>query len=133
MIKLEDVSDKEKLKELEVAANQGQVDEKTIFDIYKQIPFNLNTLINAKNTYQTLDDTDARSLIYQKYLLSENTESKIEYLFILKEIFDKGKLQNVFSQILSDNLKEIGMENIPDSYKEIALKNILTEKITVEK
>jgi len=88
----------------------------------------LNTLINAKNTYQTLDDTDARSLIYQKYLLSENTESKIEYLFILKEIFDKGKLQNVFSQILSDNLKEIGMENIPDSYKEIALKNILTEE-----
>ena len=128
LIKLEDISDKEKLKELEVAANQGQVDEKTIFDIYKQIPFNLNTLINAKNTYQTLDDTDARSLIYQKYLLSENTESKIEYLFILKEIFDKGKLQNVFSQILSDNLKEIGMENIPDSYKEIALKNILTEE-----
>ena len=128
LIKLEDISDKEKLKELEVAANQGQVDEKTIFDIYKQIPFNLNTLINAKNTYQTLDDTDARSLIYQKYLLSENTESKIEYLFILKEIFDKSKLQNVFSQILSDNLKEIGMENIPDSYKEIALKNILTEE-----
>ena len=128
LIKLEDISDKEKLKELEVAANQGQVDEKTIFDIYKQIPFNLNTLINAKNTYQTLDDTDARSLIYQKYLLSENTESKIEYLFILKEIFDKGKLQNVFSQILSDNLKEIGVENIPDSYKEIALKNILTEE-----
>ena len=128
LIKLEDISDKEKLKELEVAANQGKVDEKTIFDIYKQIPFNLNTLINAKNTYQTLDDTDARSLIYQKYLLSENTESKIEYLFILKEIFDKGKLQNVFSQILSDNLKEIGIENIPDSYKEIALKNILTEE-----
>ena len=128
LIKLEDVSDKEKLKELEAAANQGQVDEKTIFDIYKQIPFNLNTLINAKNTYQTLDDTDARSLIYQKYLLSENTESKIEYLFILKEIFDKAKLQKVFSQTLSDNLKEIGLENIPDSYKEIALKNILTEE-----
>ena len=128
MIKLEDVSDKEKLKELEAAANQGQVDEKTIFDIYKQIPFNLNTLINAKNTYQTLDDTDARSLIYQKYLLSENTESKIEYLFLLKEIFDKAKLQKVFSQTLSDNLKEIGIENIPDSYKEIAQKNILTEE-----
>ena len=128
LIKLEDVSDKKKLKELEAAANQGQIDEKTIFDIYKQIPFNLNTLINAKNTYQTLDDTDARSLIYQKYLLSENAKSKIEYLFILKEIFDKAKLQKVFSQTLSDHLKEIGIENIPDSYKEIALKNILTEE-----
>ena len=128
LIKLEDVSDKEKLKELESAANQGQIDEKKIFDIYKQIPFNLNTLINAKNTYQTLDDTDARSLIYQKYLLSENAKSKIEYLFILKEIFDKAKLQKVFSQTLSDHLKEIGIENIPDSYKEIALKNILTEE-----
>ena len=69
LIILEDVADKEKLKDLELAANKGQVDKNTIFEIYKQIPFNLNTLINAKNIYQTLNESDARSLIYQKYLL----------------------------------------------------------------
>ena len=71
LIKIEDINDKEKLKDLEIAANTGQVEKKIIFDIYKQIPFDLNTLINAKNTYQTLASIDSRSLIYQKYLLSE--------------------------------------------------------------
>ena len=63
---------KKKLKELEIAANSGQIDKKLIFNIYQQIPFNLNNLINAKNIYQTLEETEARSLIYQKYLLSES-------------------------------------------------------------
>ena len=58
-----------KIKELEQAANQDQIDTKIIFDIYKQIPFNLNTLINAKNVYQTLDDTDARSLNLSKIFI----------------------------------------------------------------
>ena len=49
LIKLEDASDKGKLKELEIAANNDQLDKNKIFEIYKQIPFNLNTLINAKN------------------------------------------------------------------------------------
>ena len=93
LIKLENISDKEKIKELELAVHQGQVDEKIIFDIYQQIPFNLNSLINAKNIYQTLDPTDARSLIFQKYLLSETIENKLEYLFILDDLFKKDKLQ----------------------------------------
>ena len=42
LIKLEDASDKEKLKELEIAANNNQLDKNKIFEIYKQIPFNLN-------------------------------------------------------------------------------------------
>ena len=54
LITLEDASDKEKLKDLEKAANNNQLDKNKIFEIYKQIPFNLNTLINAKNNFQTL-------------------------------------------------------------------------------
>ena len=54
LIKIDDISDKNKIKDLELAANTGQINEELIFDIYKQIPFNLNTLINAKNLYQTL-------------------------------------------------------------------------------
>ena len=48
LIKLDDISDKQKIKDLELAAKEGRVDEKLIFDIYKQVPHNLNTLINAK-------------------------------------------------------------------------------------
>ena len=74
LIKLEDISDKERLKELEIAADQGQVDQSTIFTIYQQVPFTLNELINAKNTYQTLDESEVKPLIYQKYLLSEDND-----------------------------------------------------------
>ncbi len=127
LIKLEDYSDKKKIKDLENAANQGQVDNKVIFNIYKQIPFNLNTLINAKNVYQTLDEIEARSLIFQKYLLSEDTTSKIEYLFLLEDLFKKSKLENIFTKKLSDTLKEIGLENIPEEYKTIAESRINKE------
>ena len=89
LIKFDDASDKEKLKELELAANKNQLDKNKIFEIYKQIPFSLNTLINAKTSYQTLNESDARALIYQKYLLSDNSESKIEYLLLLEELFKK--------------------------------------------
>ena len=130
LIKLENLDDKDKIKELEIAANNGQVDEKIIFDIYKQIPFNLNTLINAKNIYQTLEEIDARSLIYQKYLLAEENETKVEYLFLLEDLFNKQELQNVYSKTLSINLKKIGLENIPEKYKEISQNRIAeNEKI----
>ena len=127
LIKLENVSDKEKIKELELAVHQGQVNEKIIFDIYQQIPFNLKSLINAKNIYQTLDPTDARSLIFQKYLLSETIENKLEYLFILYDLFKKDKLQNAYSKVLSKSLKEIGEENIPDNYRDIVNNKIISE------
>ncbi len=128
LIKIEDVSDKKRIVELELAANNGQLDDKIIFNIYKQIPFNLNTLINAKDLYQTLDDTDARSLLYQKFLLSEDNETKVEYLFLLDELFKKNKLQNIFSKKLSDSLKDIGIENIPENYKEVAEARIMSEQ-----
>ena len=120
LIKLEDYSDKKKIKDLENAANQGQVDDIVIFNIYKQIPFNLNTLINAKNVFQTLEEIEARSLIFQKYLLSEDVNSKVEYLFLLEDLFKKSKLENIFTEKLSNSLKEIGLENIPEKYKKIA-------------
>ncbi len=128
LIRLEDATNKEKLKELEIAANEDQLDKKKIFEIYKQIPFNLNTLINAKNNYQTLNESDARALIYQKYLLSEASESKIEYLFLLEELFKKADLINVFSKYLSDKLEDIGIENLPEKYQEIAQSRIVSEE-----
>ncbi len=128
LIKLEDASDKEKLKEFEIAANNNQLDKKKIFEIYKQIPFNLNTLINAKSNYKTLDESDARALIYQKYLLSESNKSKIEYLFLLEELFKKADLINVYSKYLSDKIEEIGIKNLPEDYQETALTRIVSEE-----
>tara|TARA_Y100000768_G_scaffold382172_1_gene362050 strand:- start:195 stop:1928 length:1734 start_codon:yes stop_codon:yes gene_type:complete len=132
LIKFDEASGKEKLKELEIAANNNKLDKKTIFEFYRQIPFNLNNLINAKNSYQTFDETDARALIYQKYLLSENDENKIEYLFILEDLFKKSNLSKVYSKFLSDTIEEIGIENLPERYQETALSRIISDDSLIQ-
>jgi hypothetical protein len=128
LIKLDDDRDKEKLKNLEIAANQNQMDKQKIFEIYSNIIFDLNSLIKAEDIYQTFDGIDARSLIYQKYLLSDNEENKVRLLFLLKDLFKKDDLSNVFTKTLSDKLKEIKLENISDSYKEVVQKNIIIDE-----
>ena len=128
LINFKDVEDEKRLTDLELAANRGQIDEKIIFNIYKQFSFNLNTLVNAKNIYQTLSAQEARALIYQKFLLSEDIKSKLDYLFLLENLFEKDKIKNVYSKFLSDNLIEIGIENIPENYKELAQKKIFKEE-----
>ena len=128
LIKVEDISDKERLKELELAVNKGQINKDIIFKIYQQVPYNLSELINAKDKYQNLQGIEARSLIYQKYLLSEDNESKIEYLFLLEELFKKENLQNIYSKFLSDKIQEIGIENISERYQEIAKSRIIRDE-----
>ena len=128
LIQIENINDKQKLNELELAASQGQIDESIIFNIYKQNKFDLLTLINAKNIYKTLDGIDARSLIFQKYLLSEGYATKVEYLFILDELFKKDKISNIYSSFLSNQLKEIGTENIPKKFLELAEKKMITDE-----
>ncbi len=128
LIKFEDASNKDKLKELEIAANNNQLDKSKIFEIYQQIPFNLNTLVNAKSSYQTLNESDARALIYQKFLLAEANESKINYLFLLEELFKKADLSNIYTKFLSDKIEEIGIENLPKKYQEEAAIRVISEE-----
>ncbi len=128
LIKLDDIENKEKLKELEIAAAEGQFDKQNIFDIYKRIPFELSNLINAENIYQTFDSSDSRALIYQKYLLSDNDENKVKLLFLMKELFKKDNLSNVFTKFLSDRLKEIELSKVPENYKDAVIQNIIDEE-----
>ncbi len=124
LIKLEDINDKKKLKDLEMAANKGQINPEIIFNIYKQVPFTLNNLINAQSVYLTLDETDARALIFQKYLLSEDLEKQLDYLFLLEELFKKGEIQKIYSKFLSDKLKVLDFKNIPKKYQEVVQNRI---------
>ena len=89
LISIDDISDKEKIKNIEIAANKNQVAKNQVFKIYKQIPFELNTLINAQTVYQSLEKIEGRALIYQKYLLSDNNKNKLDLLFLLKDLFKK--------------------------------------------
>ena len=128
LITFDDFEDKKKLKNLEIAANKDQFDKKRIFEIYTKIPFDLNSLMKAEDIYQTLENIDARALIYQKFLLSDNNENKVKLLFILKELFNQDKLSNIFVKFMSDNLQKINLDEIPESYHEAVEKNIISEE-----
>ena len=128
LVQIEDLEDKEKIKNLEIAANNDTYDKSKIFEIYKKIQFDINSLVNADGIYQSLDGIESRALIFQKFLLSDNTENKIKLLFLLKDLFKKDKLSNVFAKFLSDSLKEMDEDEIPESYIKVVQKNIISEE-----
>ena len=127
LIKVGDIEDKERIKNLEIAANENTLNKLKIFEIYRQLPFDLNTLINAEGIYQSMSGIDSRALIYQKFLLSDNVESKINYLFLLKDLFKKDNLSNIYKRFLSDSLKELKKKEIPEAYAEVVEKNIISD------
>ena len=130
LVKIDNVEDKEKIKNLELAANNNTLDKSKIFEIYKRISFDINNLINAEETYRSFDGIESRALIYQKYLLSDNVANKIELLLLLRDLFKKDDLSNVYTEFLSERLKNFSKEEIPDSYREVVTKNIIMiEKI----
>ena len=128
LLKVDDLKNKEKIKNLEIAANNNTFDKTKIFEIYKKIQFDLNSLINADGIYQSLDGIESRALIFQRFLLSDNAENKIKLLFLLKDLFKKDNLSNVYSRFLSDRLEEINQDDIPESYVKVVKKNIISEE-----
>ena len=129
LISLEQLEDPEVIKKYEIAANEGTFDKNKIFEIYLSVPFNIKQLINADTIHKSLDGHEARALIYQKTLLSDNLENKLNLLFLLKDLFEKDNLNNIFKENLSDTLKDIDSDDIPDQFKKVVEKNIILEKI----
>jgi len=114
----------------EKAAAENSFSSKEIFAIYKRILFNVNQLINVKETYKNLPNFKARALVYQSILLSDNIEKKLELVFLLKNLFEKDKLFNVYSEELLNILESINPEEIPDGYRDI-VDNYLEKKLLI--
>tara|TARA_B100001996_G_scaffold371665_1_gene347230 strand:- start:2536 stop:4293 length:1758 start_codon:yes stop_codon:yes gene_type:complete len=131
LVTIEDFEDRDKIKTLELAANNNKFDKDKLFEIYKKISFDVNSLINAQGLYQSLDEVDSRALIFQKYLLSDNPENRIKILLLLKDISKKANLSNIFKEFISENLKEIAEkegEDIVKKYEAVFKRNIITEQ-----
>ena len=47
---------------------------------------------------------------------------------MLEDLFRKDGLQSVYSKVLSDRLSEIGLENIPEEFQEIAQNRVKADK-----
>ena len=128
LIVIDELEDAETIKKYEAAANDGSFDKNKMFEIYMSIPFSINQLLNAQTIYQGLEGYEGRALIYQRALLSDNTENKLKLLFLLKESFDKEKLSNIFKDKFSEILKEIDPSDVPEDLQKIVEKNIIVEE-----
>ena len=128
LININDFENNEQIKELEIAANNNTLTKSYILEIYKNIKFNLNDLLNTDKVYRTLDPINARALVYQKFLLSDNAETKLKYLFLLKDLFKNDNLSNIYKDYLSQELKKLDLEKIPLEYQMLVTNNIIHER-----
>ena len=124
LINTNDIEDENVISTYEKAAANNSFDSEEIFNIYKQILFNVNQLINSTEIYKNLPNYKARALIYQSILLSDNIEKKLYFTFLLKDLFVKDKLLNVYSNELVNILQSIHPDEIPESYNELVKQNI---------
>ena len=116
----------------EQAALKNSFEKDEIFKIYLRMNFNFNQLVNSQEIYKTLPNYKARALIYQSMLLSDNIERKLHLAFLLKDLFIKDKIFIIYAEELSNILKSIDEEEIPEDYVELVNQNLyknLTNKI----
>jgi len=128
LLKIDDFENDVQIKELENAANNNSLPMLYVFEIYKNIRFNFNDFLNADEIYLNLDSINARALIYQKVLLSDNVETKLKYLFLLNDLFKKDNLSNISQEYLDKELKNLDPKKIPFSYKQLVEENIIYEE-----
>tara|TARA_B100001057_G_scaffold454575_1_gene500457 strand:+ start:81 stop:1850 length:1770 start_codon:yes stop_codon:yes gene_type:complete len=124
----------DKISTIEKAAHNKNFPEKDLFEIYKRFQFNINQLLNAKESHKTLSSIESRALIYQKILLESDMVEKLKLLLILKNIFKKDKIENAFDNELKKYLEKIDPLKIPANltsfyYTNIDLKEDRDKKI----
>ena len=124
LIKINAFEDENIILIYEQAAATNSFESEEIFNIYKQILFTVDQLINVTEVYKNLPGYKARALIYQSVLLSDNVERKLYLAFLLKDLFIKDKLFRVYSEELTNIIKAIDPNKIPESYHELIKQNL---------
>ena len=124
-----DIEDDEQVKLIEKATSEEVYDEKELLNLYKKFEFNINQLINVNKIYKLLPDFEARALLYQRLLLTVDTEQKLILLSKLKKLFDDSNLSKAFDEELSNTLKKIDEEEIPSNFTTFYKENKEPEKV----
>ena len=132
LVQIHNFEDEDIILTYEQAASENSFENDEIFKIYLKINFNFNQLINAEEIYKTLSNSKARALIYQSMIISDSNEKKIKLAFLLKDLFIKDKLFDVYAEELSNILKSIDPDEIPKGYAKLIEQNLsgnLTTKV----
>ena len=123
-----DIESSDQIKLIEIATNDGVYEEQELLNLYKRFQFDINQLLNFNDAYKLLDDYEARALIYQRLLLSDENSQKLTLLSLLHDLFKKSNLSNAFDEELAIILKKIPEDEIPSNFTSFYNNNKEPEK-----
>ena len=124
-----DLEDMNRIKTIEKAVHEKNYSEKELFDLYKRFQFNINQLLNIKESSKVLSAIETRALIYQGILITTETEFKLQLMNALKNSFKNDKIENAFNQELRKLLNEINLDEVPLNYISFYEKYIDEDKV----
>ena len=111
-----DLEDENKITLIEKATHEGNFSEKDLFDLYKRFQFNINQLLSVKQSYKLLPSMEARALVYQGILITNEIDLKLELVRLLKNLFLKDNITNAFKTELVQILNELSKDEIPSNH-----------------
>jgi len=106
----------DKITSIEKATHEGNYTEKNLFELYKRFQFNINQLINIKESTKVLSVVEARALIYQGILITTEVDGKLQLMNALKNSLKNDNIENAFDSELKLLLDEINQEDVPANF-----------------
>ena len=135
LYKIQDVeiTDIDKISTIEKATHDKNYSEDELFEFYKRFQFNINQLLNTKESYKSLSSIEGKALVYQRLLLTEEPKLKLELAKILKDIFESEGIGNAFDLELEKLLKKIDEVDVPSNFTTFYKQNIKDDAIINKK
>ena len=128
-----DLENIEEISIIENATHENIYEENDLFELYKRFQFNINQLLTANDTFKLLPNYEGRALLYQRLLLSNNTEETLELALELKNSFNEENIGNAFNLELSNILSKINSDDVPSNFSTFYEKNLINETSEKEK
>ena len=128
-----EITDIDKISTIEKAVNDKNYSEKDLFEFYKKFQFNISQFLNAQEVYKSLSPIEGRALIYQRILLTEEPNLKLELIKTLKDVFNKDEIGNAFDEELKNFLNQIPEDDVPSNYTTFYNRYSKTARVTDKK
>ena len=123
-----ELTDIEKITSIEKATHDGNYTEKELFELYKRFQFNINQLLNIKESTKVLSTIETRALIYQGILITTEIENKLQLMNALKNSFKNDGIENAFNIELKTFLSNIEEDKVPSNFTTFYQNNLDDEE-----
>ena len=111
-----DIEDIDRISTIEKATHDKNYSEEELFEFYKRFQFNINQLLNTKESYKSMSSIEGKALVYQRLLLAKEPKLMLKLMKTLKNLFLDEGIGNAFDIELKKFLNEIDPKNVPSNF-----------------